>query len=262
MNSAIIYSSLDIAGSNACKQLRQEHEFKENGEKTWEAHGVVLKEIGKPIIESDFLAGELTDFDLIIFTSKHVSKEGKPAFTAHCTGNFGPAQYGGSDGEIALASAHAVKTAIDFFKENTLTGFDVTMEATHHGPTSLTVPCIFIEMGSTEKQWSDKKAGGVLAECVWQVARKWWWEKTGPAIAFGGGHYCPAFNELLDEYAFSHIAPKHAMEFVDEEMIKQMIEKTSEKPVSAVIDDKGIKSADKQIIVNWCEENDTQVEIV
>ncbi len=117
-------------------------------------------------------------------------------------------------------------------------------------------------MGSTQKQWNDKKAAGILSECVWQVARKWWMESTPPAIAFGGGHYCPAFNELTEEYAFSHIAPKHAMEFVDEEMIKQMIDRTLEKPVSAVIDDKGIRSVDKQLIVNWCEENDTQVEIV
>ena len=48
----------------------------------------------------------------------------------------------------------------DFIKEinnnrSSVLDYEITIEATHHGPTSLKKPLLFIEIGSTEKQWAD-----------------------------------------------------------------------------------------------------------
>ena len=36
--------------------------------------------------------------------------------------------------------------------------YDVTLEVTHHGPTELSVPSLYAEIGSTEIQWKDPEA--------------------------------------------------------------------------------------------------------
>ena len=43
--------------------------------------------------------------------------------------------------------------------------YKVTMEATHHGPL-IEKPCIFIEIGSTEAEWTDRIAGFVVAKTI------------------------------------------------------------------------------------------------
>ena len=40
--------------------------------------------------------------------------------------------------------------------------YEVSYEVTHHGP-SLDVPAMFVELGSSENQWSDSKAAEAVA---------------------------------------------------------------------------------------------------
>jgi len=66
-------------------------------------------------------------------------------------------------------------------------------------------------------------------------------------VGFGGSHYCPKFSpRVLDgEEAFGHIIPGYALERdgVDEEMVRQALEKNADAVAGAMLDWKGIKQA-------------------
>ncbi|MCX6654733.1 MAG: hypothetical protein NTY03_06380, partial [Candidatus Bathyarchaeota archaeon] len=70
-------------------------------------------------------------------------------------------------------------------------------------------------------------------------------ESASAAIGFGGGHYCPKFSVMEKEYAFGHIAAKYSLPELTEEIIQQMISKTSGGVEKAYIES-GVKGADKR----------------
>ena len=71
--------------------------------------------------------------------------------------------------------------------------YDVTLEVTHHGPTELSVPSLYAEIGSTETQWKDPEAGEVVAKAILAVSL----EKVPAGLGFGGGHYAMRQTGLL-----------------------------------------------------------------
>src|SRR5207245_1906124 len=88
------------------------------------------------------------------------SKSGVPSLTAHTTGNFGGAELGGNPREIGRVNPDLLKNyLISLAKQGeAVSGYQVTAEATHHGPTSLNRPVLFVEIGSEEKNWNDRDA--------------------------------------------------------------------------------------------------------
>ena len=91
---------------------------------------------------------------LIIFASKHRSKEEINSLTVHCTGNPSEeARLGGRPKELAVSSPAAMKSILTEMKrlaEEKGLKYDVTLEVTHHGPTELSIPSLYAEIGSTE----------------------------------------------------------------------------------------------------------------
>jgi D-aminoacyl-tRNA deacylase len=115
------------------------------------------------------------------------------------------------------------------------------MEATHHGPL-IDRPCMFIEVGSTENEWRDSKAGFVIAKAISEAIDEF---KLNPynevAIAIGGPHYCPNFNKLQEKsnVAISHVIPQYAFPLT-EEMVKEAVARTEEEVDLVVLDWKGL----------------------
>lgn len=185
---------------------------------------------------------------LIIFASKHRSKEGISSLTVHCTGNpSDEARLGGCPKSLAVSSPAAMKSILMEMKrlvEQKDLKYDVTLEVTHHGPTELSVPSLYTEIGSTEVQWKDPDAGEVAAKAILAVSL----EKVPTAIGFGGGHYAMRQTGLLleTEVSFGHNFPKYQLEFVDEALIRQAVEKS--KADFAYFDRKSMKSKDKNRI--------------
>ena len=66
--------------------------------------------------------------------------------------------------------------------------FQITIEATHHGPTALKKPSIFIEIGTTEKQWTDNSLCVLSCYNCSSVMKKSC-KRIPVAICFGGTHY-------------------------------------------------------------------------
>jgi D-aminoacyl-tRNA deacylase len=130
-------------------------------------------------------------------------------------------------------------------RERKKLNYAVTLEATHHGPTELGVPTLFVEVGSTEREWSDRTAGAVAAEAIWAAATK---PANGKvAVGFGGGHYCNKHCSAVreDGYAFSHIFSKYFFEDYDESVVRMAYDRTVGGCRTAVIDWKGIRSPER-----------------
>jgi len=146
-----------------------------------------------------------------IFLSTHRAESGIPALTAHTTGNFSSeADVGGNGKELGRADPALLKNYLRALaaRKEEVKGYEITMEATHHGPTSLQKPVMFVELGATEKEWKDRHAAAVIGEALLKsLAEKEIWSKV--ALGFGGTHYPRKFTEMSIEsdFAFSFVAP-------------------------------------------------------
>ncbi len=109
-------------------------------------------------------------------------------------------------------------------------------------------PCVFIEIGSTENEWIDRRAAFIIAKTISETIESF---KENPyneiAIAIGGPHYCPNFNkiQLSSNVAISHTIPNYAFPLT-EEMINEAIEKTEEDIDFFLLDWKGMGNAEKR----------------
>ena len=232
----IVYSKLDPAGKNIAENLRR----------LYNLGPAELVEIDTPTITSDHL-DDVVKTDLIIFASKHKSESGKPTLTAHPCGNWNDkAEFGGKPRTLAPTSALALKAAMKELAASSLPGFEVVLECTHHGP-MLKTPFIFVEIGSTEKEWTIKEAGEAVAKACYAACNPSL-PKQRIAIGIGGIHYPYQITRemMRSDIAVGHICPKYAMEWLDEEMIGQMVEKSGGKVELALIDWKSLKAPERE----------------
>jgi D-aminoacyl-tRNA deacylase len=235
----IVASKLDKAGINITTELSQFGDFK---------FYLVEKEI---IYTENLDLEKINQYDFIVFASKHKSEKGEKSLSVHAPGNWRSADFGGEKEKVCKTSALFLKQIFEKLHANTkrynLKNYKVTMEATHHGPL-IDKPCIFIEIGSTENEWKDRRAGFVIAKTISEAISGF---KENPynevAIGIGGPHYCPNFNTIqlksnvvISQYAFP----------LTEEMVKEAIEKTDEEVDFALLDWKGLgKSEQRQEII-------------
>jgi D-aminoacyl-tRNA deacylase len=128
--------------------------------------------------------------------------------------------------------------------------YDNIIESTHHGPTSLKKPILFIEIGSTEKQWKDDNAANIVCRSLFKVItrKNEFCEKV--AIALGGNHYPTKFNKILleSEFGLGSIAAKHDIPYLDNFLIEQMVSRNIEEVTFAMVDSKGLGKEKSRIL--------------
>lgn len=167
----------------------------------------------------------------IIFPSRHVAASGQPSLTLHPIGvphlpmgEQGP--YGGHGGGAPPPSPRLAswwKRLLHQGKSDTsVEGFDLSLEVTHHGPT-VSVPTLFIEVGSTEATWGHQGAANLLAtimrEGLLHTSGDTWVEQKNAGelvlVTLGGGHYAPRANQLaaLDGVWLGHMLATYALPF-------------------------------------------------
>jgi len=247
----IVASKLDKAGINITTQLSQ---FRENpllsGMKNTPSFDFYL--IDTEIIDDSGIdQDKINQYDFIIFASKHRSESREKTLCVHVPGNWRSAELGGETGKICKSSALFFKQIFERLNENTehykLKDYKVTIEATHHGPL-IDKPCIFIEIGSTENEWTDRRAAFIIAKTISETIKDF---KENPyneiAIAIGGPHYCPNFNkiQLKSNIAISHVISNYSFPLT-EEMINKALEKTEEEVDFFLLDWKGLGNAEKR----------------
>ena len=247
----------DPAGYNMAKFLSKE--MVQDGD-VFRGKYYDLLIISSPAISADWLE-EKYDYDGFIFLSKHAAESGVLALTCHCTGNFSIAKFGGNDRQVAVPHPHIQKTYLQNLKKNQskFLEFQITIEATHHGPTALTKPSIFIEIGTTEKQWNDVSLCNSVATLVHQTMMQPIINNP-VAICFGGTHYPSKFtNELLEgKYALGTVIPKHALDDLDEKLFSHIIAQNN-MAKTALLDWSGLGS-NKQKVLDFLKS--TKLEVI
>jgi D-aminoacyl-tRNA deacylase len=249
VKTVIVCSLNDSAGTNIRERLIEKFDFRDSGQvfedsPIYEADGVLIVSSSREIIFVDGLDERLGQETRYVFASRHVAESGIPSLTAHFTGNFGEASFGGKDREISYYSPALLKnymTAL-FSKRNKIPdSYNITIEATHHGPTSLRSSVLFVELGSTDVQWEDTETAGFIAESIMEAIRsERSYEKCG--IGIGGTHYPEKLNKIVldTDIAIGPAVPKYSLEYFDAGMVSQILEKSDQKITAAIIDQKGL----------------------
>ena len=257
MRFAIAYSKLNSAGMNIVEQFKQ----------LAYAPQIPIIELSKDTIFSEDISEkkypELKNIDFLVFASTHRSEKGNPSLSLHAPGNWRSADLGGKPGKVCKTSSFILKYLFQELdknynenKDKLSEEYSVTLEVTHHGPLT-EIPCCFIELGSSEKQWQDKEAAKIVAKAILSLQNYPNihidnWQAT---IGIGGPHYAPNFNkiQLNSHYAISHIIPDYALPLT-ESMLSQGEEKTTEQIKEVLIDWKGCgKSEQRQEIISIIE---------
>ncbi len=237
--------------------------------------------------EKDFLYLEKEDVpeaDLLIIPSTHKSAANKKSLTIHATGNFGNADYGGEPKKLNPTNPEAIAIGLRSMAKQVSgnrqqgsytnpdtrslipdTRYEVCLEVTHHGPT-LKTPLVFIEIGSTEKEWGNEEAGKVIANAMKEIIEYLKPSTSNPKpltnyIGFGGPHYAPSFTKKLienEDIAIGHILPKYQQDNVTKDIIQQMLAGSTAK--KAVFDWDGMNSEPRnkaveildELGISWC----------
>ena len=252
----IVASTKDVAGMNIAQQILDKYNF-EKVEEKFHQNPIYSKKmqdslaklvfVNENIVATQFIT-EFFSPQLLVFISKHRSVSGRPTLSVHTPGNLGEAQMGGIPRRVSVSPASAMRNTLlemTNMKEELELNYQVCYECTHHGP-SLDVPVMFAELGSSIKQWKDKRAAEAVAHAAMAAVSKQ--SKYKAVLGVGGPHYNAKFTKIAlnKSIAFGHIIPKYAVSLLDADMVKQCVEKTVEKVESAILDWKGIKGADKE----------------
>jgi D-aminoacyl-tRNA deacylase len=238
-NYLIVASKVDKAGVNISTQLSQFGNF-----------NFYLVE-DEMIFTENINIEKINQYDFIIFASKHQSEKGNKTISVHAPGNWNKAELGGEERTVCSTSALFQKQLFECLHKNiekfSLKDYDLTMECTHHGP-KIDKPCLFVEIGATDTEWRDRKAGFIVAKSISEIISTF---KENPyneiAVAIGGPHYCPNFNKLQlnSNIAISHVIPQYALPLT-EEMVREAISKTAEDVDIIVLDWKGLGNSEQR----------------
>jgi len=246
----------DPAGNNMANFISQN--MKKDGE-IYRGIDFDLLIIPTPAISADWLE-EKYSYDGFVFLSKHAAESGVLALTCHSTGNFSDAKFGGKNRQVAIPYPEFQKSYLQKLWEhkNDFSDFQITIEATHHGPTALNKPTIFIEIGTTEKQWTDVTLCNSVAKLVVEVLKEK--QKSAPvAICFGGTHYPEKFTiELLQgKHALGTVIPKHSLDYLDQELFTHILERNN-MAKTALLDWGGL-GQNKQKVLDLLSKTDLEV---
>lgn len=253
---AIVVSARDIAGMAVKQQLLKNYGFEEAKGEAFDGSPVFTLPIEGYSAKlfaaaTDSIHCENIDkrigADVFVFATRHSSGAGVPALTTHSIGNWGKAELGGRDSTICPTSPSLLKLFLQNLaavaKSENYSG-EVVQEATHHGP-FIGKPAVFIEVGSTEKEWKDEKLASMVADSLIGGLGDYAALDNDftPVIALGGLHYGSSFRKLMLEtsYAVGHICPKHALSLLTPQLLQQTINSCYPQKAAAVaLDWKGL----------------------
>lgn len=253
----IVSSRNDPASWNIAQALITKTGFKREPGQKIETYSkgdvrlIVLEKLGIYTDPSEIPA----DVGTTIFVSKHVSASGRAALTVHTTGNLTKeAKFGGNPEEVSRVDPSIIRHALRALKVGVAEAglqIEVTMEATHHGPTNLLMPVCFVEIGSGEKEWTDPVLGEIAANAVVSALAQV--EESPPtAVGFGGTHYSAKHTRICIEgdFAIGHLVSSHSFDGgVSQRVIGDTFNKTTGSCNTAIVDWKGLHSNDRRRLI-------------
>ena len=228
MKIALVHSRQDPGGMNIRTEIDRLLFSPRISRFPLEAHDLSFHETDGRLIGQDGLDRSVPA-ELIIFLSRHTSLDPVPVLTTHVTGNIGKAELGGRPGSLAMAAPAWMHAVLRGLSRYAPPGYRVSYEVTHHGPSELTTPSLFVEIGSTEKEWTDEQAGEAVARAVLEALP----QDTIPVVGIGGTHYARRETEiaLQSRAAFGHIVHSRDSGLVGAEMLNLLAEKSRARAV-------------------------------
>lgn len=264
----LVCNRSDVASVNIRDRLVESGGEWEQAHKTfrdapvWARSETVLVEIAGPAIHDEALDGDLraTGWPVmdVWFLSKHAAASGHPSLTVHPIGNHAEAKFGGRPEALSPSCPRDMGALLRRLKHHaTAAGLPhaVTYESTHHGP-HIGFPTLWVEIGSDAQWYADKPSAQVVARAINEVLAG---EGRCPGpilVGVGGGHYVPRHTDkaLAGAADFGHFLPSHFVDDAgDSSRLRRAIEATP--GCSGVyIHRKGLKGAQRQRVMAWCEE--------
>jgi len=263
----IVCSKLDPASQNIKDNLLGLLDYDERKVEDYEfydAGDVGIIEINERLIYADYLDERLRrmglNFEEILFASRHSSKDKRKIFSVHVSGNVATADYGGKPYSLAKPSPITMKNYVLALKKrlDRKPDFQFTLEVTHHGPSEISTPSAFYEIGSTEEEWVDEEAGRIVAESMIEALndpRKDW----QIAVGVGGTHYAPRQTEIIlnTTFTFGHNFAKYTFEGLNEEILEKAVRISEAEYI--VIDEKSTISKIKSLVRSVAEKLGVEV---
>jgi len=251
----IICTNNDIASRNMANILIDEHHFTPLNNQSYYSDDFpnsILYFTNENLLQMDNLDDTHPDTNCFIFLSQHRSASKIPTLTCHFTGNFNENMYGGRPKELGICFPWLQKQYLIEInrRRNQVPKYDIIIEATHHGPTSLKKPSLFVEIGSTLNEWNDPFVSKIVTEALLNVISMKPGKSEKAGIAFGGTHYPAKFNRMLleSEFGLGAIASKYDLINVEKNMFSQMINKSVEKIEYCIVDIKGLGKERQRIL--------------
>jgi D-aminoacyl-tRNA deacylase len=246
----IVVSRADTASVHIGEQLRAVADWSETtddsrpdadgGGTVYRTDGATIREFEEWHLHLDRPADAFDDPDLLVFASRHSGETG-PLLTAHHTGNFGPADHGGADNDLARACPYAHDRVLDALADHAPDEYEVGMEGTHHGPSTVGAPSMFVEVGSAGPQWDDEAACRAVARAILDLRgvapdhHASSDDRRRHLAGFGGGHYAPRFERVVRETAWSvgHVGADWGLDALPESAEQSVVEQAFEQSRAA-----------------------------
>ncbi|MEM4089387.1 MAG: D-aminoacyl-tRNA deacylase [Thermoplasmatales archaeon] len=188
--------------------------------------------------------------ELIVIPSQHKSLKNVRSLTVHPAGNFSTNDLGGFRWKMSPYDPKFARAVLlNMSKYGRDLGYEITYEATHHGPYSEN-PIVFVEIGSTEKEYGDRDAAYVVARSIFEAFD----EDADVYCGIGGLHYSSKFTmyALSHDVAIGHIASKYRFAEISEDVLKEMMRKSLE-PSGFMIEEKSFNSDQKKALERMIE---------
>lgn len=266
----IVYSAKDPAGSGIAAFLLRElglrtHGLCQKSVSCYKDEKFILAGFEEDVIYFDFLDDRLpSSVDLYLVLSRHSSEAGIKSFTVHTTGNFSQEVIaGGKPRELGIAHPFIMwfllrslyRLRNDYpSREN----YEISYEATHHGPTSLSKPIVFVEIGSTRDEWIDNLNHEIIGRAVIELINRYPdLPRCDPSIGIGGGHYPRKHTDLAmnEDTCYGHIASKHVLDYLDYQMLLSMKERCKGNIKSVIVEKKGTRRDHRELVERFSAEH-------
>lgn len=272
----IVYSTMDPAGSGIAGYLvsslkpTKSHICKD-AEVCYQGEGYIIAGYTEDVLYFDFLDHSLPDkVSFYVVLSRHASEAQVKSYTVHATGNFtDTAIAGGKPRELGIAQPRAMWTLLRALYESRESyrrfDYEVSYEATHHGPTSLSRPLVFIEIGSSIEEWNDTVNHSVVGSAVMKLIEIY---PNLPScivsIGIGGGHYARKHTELSlsENVCYSHIASKYVLDSLDHWILDNMIKRSAERPVQIIVERKGTRREHRELVETYAHASRLNIRLI
>lgn len=218
---------------------------------------IFIKEIHLNFSNINSIDSLFPDLHDVVVLSRHSSGANVKSMTVHPTGNPGEAMLGGLSGKLSMSDPQMMCSTLRLLKsEAPGFGYEVTLEATHHGPLSH-LPMHYAEIGVVDDKWKSDEILDTLLKSVVGAAPS----RGKNYVGVGGGHYMPKVTShvLSGEENVGHMLTKRVVPSI--EILAQSVEKTPECK-GFIVDRKGTNGETRRIIREICEVRNLELVII